>query len=365
MEALDKVLTPEQVAEYLKLNRETIYRYIREGKLSASRFGRSYRITGRDLELFLLAASTSPVAREALFSRLQDIAERNRAIPFEEVERDVAEAISIVAKSAGIEQEIILLMAVEELIDLMVNFELMSLLGNDPDSNILFKSITHQRFFNIILVDFLSCTDAKSPIEKTSYLGGLRGIVNKPNFNENNSVENLSAAIKEFKDWLEQEIQVPLWLPSISKDAILRITRFQFLKMTGNLSKHNYLRAFRVAEELRNILLCSGITVNSNEALLALADFYERFHNDILNYYGSTLAEFLNNIRWGIYEYLQPELQRSIVYEGSDPLKYSFRYPEGIKSEYAKMCYWDLMNEVKAVPYVRRFKVTKWLKTRY
>jgi hypothetical protein len=34
-----------------------------------------------------------------------------------------------------------------------------------------------------------------------------------------------------------------------------------------------------------------------------LDDFYERFHKDILNYHSSTIAEFLNNIRWGIYEY--------------------------------------------------------------
>lgn len=38
------VLTPEQAAEYLQVNRETIYRYIRQGKLVASRFGRAYRI---------------------------------------------------------------------------------------------------------------------------------------------------------------------------------------------------------------------------------------------------------------------------------------------------------------------------------
>ena len=41
-------------------------------------------------------------------------------------------------KSSGIEQEVIILKAAKELIDSMVNFELMSLLGNDPDSNIVF-----------------------------------------------------------------------------------------------------------------------------------------------------------------------------------------------------------------------------------
>jgi len=271
----------------------------------------------------------------------------------------------MVIKSSGIEQEILILKAAKELIDSMVNFELMSLLGNDPNSNILFKSITHQRLFNIILVDFLSCTDPMGPVKQTSYLGGLREIVNNPYFDENDSVHNLKVATQEFKDWLEQEVEVDVWLPSIDKETKLDISRFNFLKMTGNISKHNYLRAIGVAEELKEILSKSGITVDINEALLALAEFHERFHTDILNYHSSTIAEFLNNIRWGIYDYLQPEFNKSIVWEGGHPPKYHYTYPKGIQSEFAKACYWDLMNEVRSKPYMRRFKVTKWLKLRY
>ena len=273
----------------------------------------------------------------------------------------------MVIKSSGIEQEIIILKAAKELIDSMVNFSLMSLEGNDPDSNILFKEYTHQRFFNIILVDFLSRTDKKGPIKQTSYLGGLREIVNNPCFDENNSVHNLKVATKDFKDWLEQEVEVDVWLPSINKETKLKISRLDFLKMTGNISKHNYLKAIGVAEELKEILQKSGITVDINEALLALADFYERFHTDILNYHSSTIAEFLNNIRWGIYDYLQPELNKSIVWEDGDvtPPRYRYTYPEEIQSEFAKACYWELMNEVKSKPFMRKFKVTKWLKLRY
>lgn len=54
------ILTPEQVAEYLQVNRETVYRYIREGKLVASRLGRAYRIPRRSIDLLLLATSTRP-----------------------------------------------------------------------------------------------------------------------------------------------------------------------------------------------------------------------------------------------------------------------------------------------------------------
>ncbi len=94
MEAVKEIMTPEQVADYLQLNKETVYRYIREGKLIASRLGRSYRIPKANVDLFLLATSTSQAAREALFDRLESVAERNRGISPEEVERDVAETIA-------------------------------------------------------------------------------------------------------------------------------------------------------------------------------------------------------------------------------------------------------------------------------
>ena len=272
----------------------------------------------------------------------------------------------MVIKSSGIEQEVIVLKAVIELINSMVNFERMDLLGNDPDSKVAFKSPTHQKFFNIILVDFLSSPlQTGSNIKQPTYLEDLTKIVNNPYFNENDSVHNLKVATQEFKDWLEQEVEVGVWLPSIDTDTRLKIKRLDFLKMTGDISKHNYLRAIGVAEELKEILSKNGITVDINEAILALAEFYERFHTDILNYHSSTIAEFLNNIRWGIYHYLQPEFNKSIVWEGGDPPKYHYTYPEKIQSEFAKACYWELMNEVRSKPYMRKFKVTKWLKLRY
>ncbi|TRZ93190.1 MAG: DNA-binding protein [Dehalococcoidia bacterium] len=94
METVKEIMTPEQVADYLQLNKDTVYRYIREGKLVASKLGRNYRIPRANVDLFLLATSTSQIAREALFSRLENVAERNKGIPFEEVGRDVAEAIA-------------------------------------------------------------------------------------------------------------------------------------------------------------------------------------------------------------------------------------------------------------------------------
>jgi len=133
----------------------------------------------------------------------------------------------------GIEEEVILLKAVKEHIDSMVNFELFKILGSDPDCQISFKSMTHQKFFNIVLVDFLSRTDRRAPIKQTSYLGALKSISNAPSFDVGHSVSLLAESTRGFADWLEQEVEVKTWFPSINKETVLKISRLSFLKMCG------------------------------------------------------------------------------------------------------------------------------------
>jgi len=263
------------------------------------------------------------------------------------------------------EVEVIVLKATWELIDSAVNYAVLSLVGNDPDTEIRFHTSVHQRFFNIVLVDFLSRTDANAPIPPTSYLEGLRAIARTPLLVPQEAIASLKAATDDFIGWLEQEVEIDTWFPSINIQADLNVRRETFLRITGNISKHNFLRAFRVAEELRGIFERSGITVSLEEANMALADFYERFHTDILNYHSSTIAEFLNNMRWGIYEYLQPEFTRSIVFDKDNPPMYRYIYPADVISPFARQIYWDLMNDVRSAPSMRRFRVTKWLKLRY
>lgn len=60
--AVREIMTPEQVARYLQVSVETVYRYIRQGKLVASKVGRQYRIPRRNVEFFLAANSTVPLA---------------------------------------------------------------------------------------------------------------------------------------------------------------------------------------------------------------------------------------------------------------------------------------------------------------
>jgi excisionase family DNA binding protein len=53
-------LTPQEVADLLKLEVGTVYGYIKSGKLRAIRVGNRYRIQKTDLDAFINAAAVTP-----------------------------------------------------------------------------------------------------------------------------------------------------------------------------------------------------------------------------------------------------------------------------------------------------------------
>lgn len=62
---LHDVMTVAQVATYLQINKLTVYKYIREGRLPAVRLGRAFRVRQEDVERFLDAhrVPSAPRAR--------------------------------------------------------------------------------------------------------------------------------------------------------------------------------------------------------------------------------------------------------------------------------------------------------------
>lgn len=50
---MQKIYTPEQVASMLQLHPLTVTKYIKMGKLKASKIGRIYRIGEEDVKVFL------------------------------------------------------------------------------------------------------------------------------------------------------------------------------------------------------------------------------------------------------------------------------------------------------------------------
>jgi excisionase family DNA binding protein len=55
-----RYLTVEEVAEFVRVSRMTVYRWIRSGDLPAVRVGRSFRIPQDGLDAFLRSSSTLP-----------------------------------------------------------------------------------------------------------------------------------------------------------------------------------------------------------------------------------------------------------------------------------------------------------------
>lgn len=52
---INKTYTLKQVAELLQVSKQTIYNYIKAGKLQATKTGKEYRITDEQLEQFVKA----------------------------------------------------------------------------------------------------------------------------------------------------------------------------------------------------------------------------------------------------------------------------------------------------------------------
>jgi hypothetical protein len=258
----------------------------------------------------------------------------------------------------------------------MVNYEVLELYHKDPNSEVHFKSRTHRQYFNIILLDFLKLEVFPMKIK---CLEGLGHIPADPQFG--NEVAALKAATKGFQSWLDQDVQPmddgnqarKFWFPSLDSDSLdgeiaLKIKRSEFIKICGNISKHNPLSLSQQAEVVRRIFERSSVTIDITQALLAMEDFYNLFHDDIFIYHGSTIAEFLNNIRLGIHEYLRQECTDSKSSYWDAGLKtrgYKFRWPRGLKNPFVRTIYWDLMNDILSGTYMKRFSVNKILKLRY
>jgi hypothetical protein len=97
---------------------------------------------------------------------------------------------------------------------------------------------------------------------------------------------------------------------------------------------------------------------------MALPNFYEWFHTHVFAYHSSIIAEFLNNLRWGIYNYLRPEFERSFERVDPKPM-YRFNYPPNVTEPLAQQMYWGLMNMVRSRPHFPQFTVSESFKKQF
>src|SRR5262249_49735084 len=147
-------------------------------------------------------------------------------------------------------------------------------------------------------------------------------------------------------------------------NATIRPSGLDFLRISGNHSKHNLSKLTRVSKDIQNLLAVHGYSVPLEMIPLALDDFREHLQENFFVYYGTWLAELVNNVRWGVQDYLTPIFRQSCTPTSDDPPAYRYMYPPNVQNDIPRQWFWRLMNNVRAGPYLRRFRGVHYLKKR-
>ena len=282
----------------------------------------------------------------------------------------------------GIERESIILNSAWKMIDGMVNWAIFVKNDHAELTNLMFKSRQHSELFIILLGDFLSEVRAfkRAPVpfglkkvpynarpSDLTFIFHLRQVCADPKLGV--KATSLDKRIEIFADWLDGDFVAPsVNLPAINVVADLCVKRCQYIKICGDIAKHNLARLSTNVGHLRKLLETAGHAVSEQEAYLAVDDFFEWFVSNIFMYHSGQIAEFLNNIRWAIFDYLQPEYRRSwhLIDNATHDLQgYRYHFPVEITEPIARAMYWDVMNRVRAKPWMHRFVVSNSFKRRH
>lgn len=261
-----------------------------------------------------------------------------------------------------LEYEVIGLKAAIDAIDAMVNRELLNFVGPSDKTVAYFQDDPHQKLFYILLADFLSeKTEASLIRGNVSCMGQLGNIVQNPSLEIDGSCTVLREAHETTTKWLSKKADITIWASSLDVELTLSLSRQDVINFAANMSKHHFGHLTGIINKI-NEQLDDG-SRPQHDIIPALESIYFELYTNRLNYLGSAVVEMLNNIRWGVYDYLLPEFNRS--YRKLDGVMYEFDIPQDIKTDFARSCYWALMNSVRSKPYVNRFQADEMLKLRY
>lgn len=282
-----------------------------------------------------------------------------------------------------LEQEAIVLNAVMGMVDDMVNHAIFCWPGEKrQNTNLLPQTTDTLRQFAILLRDFLSPVTgrgqgpmpfglAKPPqngkVTDYTTLFYLARICKNPLIGT--KIDFLAILVQDFIEWLETSAFIPkVWLSNIGMEVDLNIKRIDFVRMGGDIGKHNFLRLGGQAVKLQQILKENGVSIDESQAYAALPDCWDWFHTHLFAYHASTLAEFLNNIRYAIRLYVTPvaEARYQVTGKIDDHLdSYTYKRPAEIENNFAWKQYCDLLNRTRIKPNFPPFGVTQHLKNQF
>lgn len=228
---------------------------------------------------------------------------------------------------------------------------------------VYFHTHIHKELFIIRLLDFVKESgDSRLTGVSGSCLKVLQSACDTCSFDQEDSVGFLRESVKELDDWLTYKTPIKLWLPSLDIEADIEVSRLDFISISGNHCKHNLSRLTGVSQHIHSILDSHGYSVPLEQIPLALDDFREHLQENYFSYYGTWLGELLNNIRWGIQNYLLPTFTTAYTKDDPDDIRYRYEYPEEIKQGIPRQWFWRLMNNIRTGPYLKKFSGAHYLK---
>lgn len=270
-----------------------------------------------------------------------------------------------------LDNEIVSIAAAWDLINSLVHFGHFDRIINLDDCTLRFKTEETQKLFLIILADFLSLPrNGTLGLTKPSlagskgetYLGFLQTVVDNPQFSGDCSLLNNS--ISTFSEWLDGKATIEkAWFPSIKKEMNISVKRIDYLRICGNISKHGFTRLDSIVAKIRKIFSDNNVIINDGESYTIIPEFQEWFADNIFIASAPRVAWHLNEIRWGIFQYLSSEFRRSYkpTHTFGGAQMYKFDVPSEISTDLFKYIYWDLMNDMRDIPSFPRFTPDKSL----
>jgi hypothetical protein len=195
-----------------------------------------------------------------------------------------------------LEQEAIVLNALMGMVDDMVNHIIFCFPGESRDNtNLLPQTADTLRRFAILLRDFLSPVTSRgnNPMpfglpnpsncgRATDYtsLFYLTRVCKNPLIGTD--TVSLGNLVHDSVEWLEATACVPeVWLSKIGVKLDLNIKRIDFIRMGGDIGKHNFIRLGGQAAKLQKILKVNGVTIDESQAYAALPDCWDWFHTHL------------------------------------------------------------------------------------
>jgi hypothetical protein len=228
---------------------------------------------------------------------------------------------------------------------------------------VYFHTHIHKELFIIRLLDFVKENgDSRLTGVSGSCLKVLQSACDTCSFDKEDSIGFLRESVKELNDWLSYKTPIKLWLPSLDIEADIEVSRLDFISISGNHCKHNLSRLTGVSKDIHSLLDSHGYSVPIEQIPLALDDFREHLQENYFIYYGTWLGELLNNIRWGLQDYLLPTFTTAYTKDDPDNIRYRYEYPEEIKQEIPRQWFWRLMNNIGTRPYLKKFSGAHYLK---